>query len=162
MTWLNSPTDGSAAPASDQPRAQTIRGCKHVLAAFFSGTTDIKVGSRGENGLDLPFAIGDLLFERRVEKRPGPDKKKHFVDNLTNRYDSVGDANLSYDSAGNLTADKDGYEHEYDYENRIVKITKDGNDIREFACDVPGRRIIKMESVARTTNGPCDPLSQKA
>jgi hypothetical protein len=42
---------------------------------------------------------------------------------------------MSYDNAGNLTADKDGYEYQYDYENRIVKITKDGNYIAEFAYD---------------------------
>jgi len=50
---------------------------------------------------------------------------------------------LTYDSAGNLTADKDGYEYQYDYENRIVKITKDDNDIAEFAYDALGRRIEK-------------------
>jgi RHS repeat-associated protein len=48
---------------------------------------------------------------------------------------------LSYDGAGNLTADKDGYEYQYDYENRIVKITKDGNDMAEFAYDALGTRI---------------------
>ncbi|MHC4155973.1 MAG: hypothetical protein ACYST6_13755 [Planctomycetota bacterium] len=63
------------------------------------------------------------------------------MDNLTSRYNSVGDANLSYDNAGNLTTDKDGYEYQYDYENRIVKITKDGNDIAEFPYDALGRRI---------------------
>ena len=42
--------------------------------------------------------------------------------------------------AGNLTTDKDGYQYEYDYENRIVRITKDGNDIAEFAYDALGRR----------------------
>ncbi|MHC4155696.1 MAG: hypothetical protein ACYST6_12345 [Planctomycetota bacterium] len=54
------------------------------------------------------------------------------MDDLTNRYNSVGDANLSCDSAGDLTTDKDGYEYQHDYENRIVKITKDGNDIAAF------------------------------
>jgi len=44
-------------------------------------------------------------------------------------------------AAGNLTRDRDGYEYEYDYENRIVKITKDSSDIAEFAYDALGRRI---------------------
>jgi hypothetical protein len=57
------------------------------------------------------------------------------VDDLTNRYNTVADVNLSCDSAGNLTADRDGCEYQYDYENRIVKITKDGSDIAEFARD---------------------------
>ncbi|MHC4153819.1 MAG: hypothetical protein ACYST6_02670 [Planctomycetota bacterium] len=52
-------------------------------------------------------------------------------------------------------ADKDGYEYQYDYENRIVRITKDGNDIAEFAYDALGRRIRKIDSVAGTTNLYC-------
>jgi YD repeat-containing protein len=70
------------------------------------------------------------------------------VDDFTNRYNNVADVNLSCDSAGNLTADKDGCECQYDYENRIVKITKDSNDIAEFACDCLGRRIGKIDSAA--------------
>ncbi|MHC4867679.1 MAG: RHS repeat domain-containing protein, partial [Planctomycetota bacterium] len=38
-----------------------------------------------------------------------------------------------------------------DYENRIIKITKDGNDIAEFAYDALGRRIRKIDSIAGTT-----------
>ena len=52
-----------------------------------------------------------------------------------------------YDDAGNLTKDKDGYEYEYDYENRIVKITKDSNDIAEFAYDALSRRIEKKDVI---------------
>ena len=53
--------------------------------------------------------------------------------------------------AGNLTIDKQGYEYEYDYENRIVKITKDSSDIAEFAYDALGRRIRKIDSAAGKT-----------
>jgi RHS repeat-associated protein len=74
------------------------------------------------------------------------------IDNLTNRYDSVGGNSLAYDAAGNLTTDKDGYQYEYDYENRIAKITKDSNDIAEFAYDALGRRIKKRDSIADTNN----------
>ena len=55
---------------------------------------------------------------------------------------------MEYHAAGNLTKDKDGYEYQYDYENRIVKITKDGNDIAEFAYDALGRRVRKKDLVA--------------
>ena len=34
----------------------------------------------------------------------------------------------------------------YDYENRIVKIVKDSNDIAEYAYDALGRRIKGLES----------------
>ena len=46
-----------------------------------------------------------------------------------------------------LADDRDGYEYQYDYENRIVKITKDSNDIAEFAYDALGRRIEKKDLV---------------
>jgi YD repeat-containing protein len=86
--------------------------------------------------------MDDLGNRTKVNVRDGNDVN-YVVDDLTNRYNTVGDANLSYDSAGNLTADKDGYEYQYDYENRIVKITKDANDIAEFSYDALGRRIEK-------------------
>jgi len=54
---------------------------------------------------------------------------------------------LSFDAAGNLTTDKDGYEYEYDYENRIVKVTKDGDDIAKFYYDALGRRIKKEDCI---------------
>ena len=66
-------------------------------------------------------------------------------------YDALGGSSLAYDAAGNLTTDADGYEYEYDYENRIVKITKDGNGIAEFAYDALGRRVRKIDSIATET-----------
>jgi len=71
----------------------------------------------------------------------------YTVDNLANRYRKVADANLAYDAAGNLTRDRLGYQYEYDYENRIVKITRDGTDIAEFSYDALGRRIEKKDLV---------------
>ena len=53
---------------------------------------------------------------------------------------------------GNLTTDKDGYNYEYDYENRIVKIAdSNDDDIAEFAYDALGRRVRKIDSVASQT-----------
>jgi len=75
-------------------------------------------------------------------------------DNLTNRYNSVGGNSLTYDAAGNLTTDKDGYSYQYDYENRITRITRDPNStvVAEFAYDALGRRIQKTEGGGRTTD----------
>ncbi len=53
--------------------------------------------------------------------------------------------------AGNLAKDRGGYEYEYDYENRIVKVTKDNSDIAEFAYDALGRRIRKIDSNSSET-----------
>ena len=85
-----------------------------------------------------------------VKLRSGPNEV-YIVDANTNRYVSVADANLTYDAAGNLTKDSDGYEYEYDYENRLAKITKDSNDVAEFAYDAFGRRIKKYDGEANET-----------
>jgi RHS repeat-associated protein len=47
--------------------------------------------------------------------------------------------------------DKNSYKYYYDYENRIVKITKDAGDIAEFAYDALGRRIKKYDNIAMET-----------
>jgi YD repeat-containing protein len=93
------------------------------------------------------FAMDDLGNRTTVNVRDGNDVN-YLVDSLTNRYNTVGDANLSYDSAGNLTADKDGYGYQYDYENRIVEINDvNGTVIAEFTYDALGRRIEKKDLV---------------
>jgi len=74
----------------------------------------------------------------------------YVIDANTNRYDSVGGNSLTYDAAGNLTTDKDGYRYEYD---RIVLIKDVNNaDVAEFAYDALGRRIRKRDAVADTNN----------
>ena len=40
------------------------------------------------------------------------------VDEITNRYNSVGGDGLTYDKGGNLTKDKDGHKYKYDCESR--------------------------------------------
>ena len=47
-------------------------------------------------------------------------------------------------NAGNLTTDENGYQYEYDYKNRIVKITKNSITKAEFSYDALGRRIRKI------------------
>ena len=88
----------------------------------------------------------DLGNRENVNVRDGNDIT-YAVDNLTNRYTSVAEANLTYNAAGSLTKDRQGCEYEYDYENRIVKITKAGQTKAEFAYDALGRRIEKKDLV---------------
>jgi YD repeat-containing protein len=92
------------------------------------------------------FTMDDLGNRTKVNEHDGADVN-YVVDNLTNRYDSVGANSLTYNEAGDLIQDRDDYNYEYDYENRIVKITKDSNDIAEFAYDALGRRIEKKDLV---------------
>jgi len=76
--------------------------------------------------------------------------ENYVVDPNTNRYDSVGGNNLMYDAAGNLTTDPNGYEYEYDYENRITRIIRDANAIVEYAYDALGRRVQVYDTAADT------------
>jgi len=93
------------------------------------------------------FTLDGLGNTESVNVRDG-NTITYDVNELTNRYASVGGSGLEYDAAGNLAKDRLGYEYEYDYENRIVKVTKDNNDIAEFAYDALGRRIRKSDCVA--------------
>ena len=71
---------------------------------------------------------------------------------LTNRYDQTGtyDIKAEYDEAGNTTKDPNGYEYSYDYENRLIKITRGEDDIAEYTYDALGRRIQVYDMVAET------------
>ena len=76
----------------------------------------------------------------------------YSVDTTTNRYNSIDSATLAYDTAGNLTTDKDGYHYTYDYENRIVKI-EDVNDVLVASMDYDalGRRIKVVDEISNAT-----------
>ena len=49
------------------------------------------------------------------------------VDGLVNSYCEFVSQSLTYDIAGNLTADASGCQYEYDYENRIIFIEDSGD-----------------------------------
>jgi len=93
------------------------------------------------------FTMDDVGNRSNVNLKDESDVN-YVVDNLTNRYDRVGDANLAYDAARNLVVDKDAYGYKYDYENRIVEINDvNGATVAEFTYDALGRRIKKTDSV---------------
>ncbi len=102
---------------------------------------------KGELTENEVFAMDDLGNRTEVDLRDGSDET-YVVDDDTNRYTSIGGNNLTYDNAGNLTTDKDGYKYSYDYENRIIEIKdSSNNDVAEFAYDALGRRIKKYDAV---------------
>jgi len=93
--------------------------------------------------------VYDDLSNRTGNNRQRDEVVNYSVDSLTNRYNSVGGNNLSYDDAGNMTQDKDGYDYEYDYENRLIKVMDDQqNVVAEYAYDALGRRIRKIDRAA--------------
>jgi len=55
--------------------------------------------------------------------------------------------------ADNLTTERQGYTYEYDYENRIVKITEGETDITEYSYDALGRRVEKKDCITSTNTG---------
>jgi len=58
--------------------------------------------------------------------------------------------NIEYDEAGNLVRDRKGYEYEYDYENRLIGVTRSSDPVTvaEYAYDALGRRICKIDKIA--------------
>lgn len=71
--------------------------------------------------------MDDLSNRTEVNLRDGSDEA-YVVDDNTNRYTSIGGNNLTYDNAGNLDTDKDGYKYTYDYEKRNIEIVKDSSN----------------------------------
>ncbi|MFC1678047.1 RHS repeat domain-containing protein, partial [Planctomycetota bacterium] len=93
------------------------------------------------------FTMDDLGNRDNVNLRSGSNED-YVIDANTNRYTSVGGDSLTYDAAGNRTTDKDGYEYEYDYENRIVEVNDvSGTRVAEFSYDALGRRVEKKDLI---------------
>ncbi|MCK4292071.1 MAG: hypothetical protein KAY65_02655 [Planctomycetes bacterium] len=128
---------------------RTSDPCTDFTYDDLSRLTQVDYGIEDNNEI---FTIDDLGNRDNVNIRDGNDVD-YSIDNLTNRYNSVGGNTLIYDAADNLIKDHNGYEYKYDYENRITKITKSGpTTVAEFAYDALGRRIKKRDSIADTNN----------
>jgi len=71
------------------------------------------------------FTYDDLGNRTEVDLRDG-STDTYARNELTNRYDDDQGEDIvcEYDNAGNMTKDPNDYEYEYDYENRLIKITK--------------------------------------
>jgi len=93
--------------------------------------------------------IGGLPFGNResVNVRDG-NTITYDVNELTNRYASVGGSALEYDAAGNLTKDRLGYGYSYDYENGIAEI----NDVNGTVVACQG--ALKTGHDGRVQNQP--------
>ena len=107
----------------------------------------LKTAEYGIDDTNEVFTMDKLGNREKVNLRD-TNNVDYGVDNLTNRYDSVGDSNLIYDEAGNLKVDRQGYGYAYDYENRIVEINDvNGTAVAEFTYDCLGRRIEKKDLI---------------
>ncbi|MCD6380650.1 RHS repeat protein [bacterium] len=87
------------------------------------------------------FTMDDLGNRSNVNLRSGSNQV-YDVNDLTNRYNDIDSNDCTYDAAGNMTVDPNGYQYSYDYENRIIEIEDSGDTtVAEYAYDALGRRI---------------------
>ena len=95
------------------------------------------------------FGMDDLGNRTTVHPRVGSNVS-YTTDPYTNRYTQVGASYPLYDDAGNMIRDEKGYEYDYDYENRIVKVWKNSRatQVAEYVYDALGRRIRKIDNLA--------------
>jgi len=94
----------------------------------------------------------DKLGNRLTLAEPRDDATTTYTyDNVTNELATINSVSVTYDAAGNMTADHRGYTYAYDYENRLVKITEGPATIAEFTYDALGRRIVKVDNIASET-----------
>ncbi|TXI26293.1 MAG: hypothetical protein E6Q60_12835, partial [Nitrosomonas oligotropha] len=77
----------------------------------------------------------------------------HYTANALNQYQTAGDANLSYDTDGNLISKTDSsgaWHYAYDMENRLVSVTTPAGDVTQYEYDVFGNRSATIENGVRT------------
>ena len=87
---------------------------------------------------DLGNRTGTLVSETGLEHE--------YSSNEVNQYEQIDSEQLYYDDAGNLIGDDRGYQYDYDFENRLVKVHDFGDTLLvEYEYDALGRRIIKRE-----------------
>jgi len=93
----------------------------------------------------------DKLGNRLTLAEPRDDATTTYTyDNVTNELATINSVSVTYDAAGNMTADHRGYSYAYDYENRLVKITEGPATIAEFTYDALGRRIKRVANSTTT------------
>lgn len=86
----------------------------------------------------------DKLGNRTAVTLRDTTTEAYTVYNQTNQYSAITGNNLTYDDAGNLTQDRDGYIYDYDYENRLVTVSLGGVGnlvVATFDYDALGRAI---------------------
>ena len=80
-----------------------------------------------------------------VTQRDGVHNYTSTTPNLTNRYTAIDSNSITHDAAGNMTVDSKGYQYVYDYENRVVSISKLWGEtevpVADYVYDALGRRI---------------------
>jgi len=93
----------------------------------------------------LQLAMDDLGNRDGAQTVRGGSSVSYAVNPTTNAYTQVGSAVPTYDNAGNMTKDENGYTYHYDYENRIIEVkkTNDTVTVATFDYDASGRRIRK-------------------
>ncbi|MCP4708226.1 MAG: hypothetical protein GY869_06350, partial [Planctomycetes bacterium] len=99
------------------------------------------------NGEDEQFDYDKLGNRESVTLRDGTDQD-YAVNNLTNHYDNDAGEDIvcTYDDAGNTTTNYDGYQFVYDYENRLIEVQTDANDVVvQYTYNALGRRSQKHE-----------------
>ncbi len=94
---------------------------------------------------DEQFTYDSLGNRTNVNLRNGSDEVYSLANpNLNNQYTAIGGISLTHDTAGNMTECNLDYTYEYDYENRLNKITKNSSTKAEYTYDALGRRIEKI------------------
>ena len=94
---------------------------------------------------DEQFTYDSLGNRTNVNLRNGTDEVYYLANpNLNNQYTAIGVNSLTHDNAGNMTECNLDYTYEYDYENRLNKITKNSSTKAEYTYDALGRRIEKI------------------
>jgi len=121
----------------DEPEATTYEydGLRRVTAAEHTG----RLPGREEFAYDV--LSNRLSASGRLSDVGEPDTT--YTQGEANEYASIDGTALTYDDAGNLAVDENGYQFKYDYAHRIVEI-KDASSavVATYQYDALGRRTV--------------------
>ena len=103
-------------------------------AEYFSDSSDTE-----------SFDYDDLGNRESVNLRDGTTEN-YAVNDENNQYNTIDGEALSYDAAGNVTCDADGYMYSWDHENHLTTIEKTNTSgelelVAEYVYDALGRRV---------------------
>jgi RHS repeat-associated protein len=118
-------------------------------------------GTAVVNGVAARMLAGNV-FEAEVPAAPGANTISVTATDLTGNVTTKGwtvnvpseSATYAYDANGNLTNKTDStgnWTYDWNAENQLIRVTKDGSDVARFTYDPLGRRVEKVAGGTTTT-----------
>lgn len=128
-------------PFADDDRTFTVDRLNRLTVTNFLATSETESQTL------------DRVGNRESHTPRGGSPTAYTLANAANEYATIGGTGVTYDAAGNLTADEPGRQYFYDEQNRLTQIRAPGGVtvLANYAYDALGRRVLFEDPVAGIT-----------